>query len=373
MLEAIQSLASLRWHSQPPQLRPLPDHVTRVFVKTPSGDLELLILRPKEPVDQTSSPPVFFAHGGYGSAGVWLDWMDHLHASGYKANLYACSLRSHGGSYSVPFLRMVWSTPLDSCAEDLLACIQYAQRDARDENLAVVGHSSGGGLLQYLLAKNRLQARAICLVDAIPHFGSFGVYWNWFKTDPWFPLRSWLHLQHPTSPLSSDRLVQQAFFGRQFPRQLVSEFRRWMPAYESMRWALGMFGSFWGWLKGRPRWLGAGNIVRNLSNGTVGGRRTRICIMVGSEDMMIDVDMCRLQAAEYREALEPGSSGSGKDQTSLSASHKHRSMGTDVEGLRMEDAGGVRLVVVEGAGHHSQNDVQRDQGAQALRLFLEQV
>lgn len=146
-----------------------------------------------------------------------------------------------------------------------------------------------------------------------------------------------------------------------------------MPAYECMRWALGMFGSFWGWLKGRPRWLDAGDIVRNLSSVNGGERRTQICIMVGSEDMMIDVDMCRLQAAEYREALEPGSSGSRKDQTSLSASHKHRSMGTDVERLRMEDAGGVRLVVVEGAGHHSQNDVQRDQGAQALRLFLEQV
>ncbi|KAM0720929.1 hypothetical protein Q7P37_003214 [Cladosporium fusiforme] len=374
MLEAIRSLATLRWRSQPPQFRPLPGHVERVFVKTPSGDLELLISRPEASGHQAlPSPPVFFVHGGYGSAGVWLDWMDHLRKSGYTGVLYACSLRNHGGSYAVPFYRMVWRTSFDSCAEDLLACIRYAQRDARSEHVAVVGHSSGGGLLQYLLAKNLFQARALCLLDAIPHFGSYGVYWNWFKTDPWFPLRGWLHLQHPTSPLSSDRLVQQAFFGRSFPATMVAEFRRWMPAYESMGWPLGMFGEFWAWCIGRPRWLDAKDIVRNISRSQEENLHAQICIMVGSEDMMIDVDMCRSQVAQYREALISRASSTDSKERSLYSGQKNGADFAGIEGIQAEDAGGVHFVVIEGAGHHSQNDVQRDRGARALQRFLEQV
>lgn len=372
MLEAIQSLASLRWRSQPPQFRPLPEHIERVFVKTPSGDLELLISRPKVPSDHGSSPPVFFAHGGYGSAGVWIEWMDHLHRSSYQGVLYACSLRNHGASYPVPFFHMVWGTPFDAFADDLLACIEYAQRDARSQHLAFVGHSSGGGLLQYLLANSRLQARALCLVDAIPLFGSYGVYWNWFKTDLLFPLRSWLHLQHPTSPLSSDRLIRQAFFGRRFPQELVSEFRRWMPAYESMRWAMGMCGDFWSWLKGRPKWLDARDIVRNISKASGEDQCTRVCIMVGSEDMMIGTDMCRLQAAQYREVINSQSLSVDK-KTSPTRGQKLWPDSASLDGVHTEESREVRLVVIAGAGHHCQNDAQRDNGAVALQQFLEQV
>jgi pimeloyl-ACP methyl ester carboxylesterase len=61
-------------------------------VNTERGDLKLLISRPKQ---RSDVPPVFFAHRGYGSAGVWLDFMDHLHF-GYSGQLYAYSFRNHG-------------------------------------------------------------------------------------------------------------------------------------------------------------------------------------------------------------------------------------------------------------------------------------
>jgi hypothetical protein len=61
------------------------------------------------------------------------------------------------------------------------------------------------------------------------------VYWNWFKLDPWFMLRSLVHSQHPRSPLSSTPLVQTAFFGHEFERRAVVEFEKWMPEYESLR------------------------------------------------------------------------------------------------------------------------------------------
>lgn len=369
MVEALRSLTTLRWSTQPPQYRPLLPHVERVFVKTDHGDLELLISRPKQCSDV---PPVFFAHGGYGSAGVWLEFMDHLHNSGYSGLLYAYSFRSHGASYPVSFFNMVYRTSMDSCVEDLHACFEYAKRDARTDDLVVAGHSSGGGLLQYALARGVIRARALVLLDAIPHFGSYGVYWNWLKTDPWFPLRNVVHLQHPTSPLSSDRLVHQAFFGHEYPMERVADFRRWMPAYESMGWPLGMFGDFWAWWQGNPRWLDVKDVIANLTKPTDSGPLRRVCIIVGAEDMMIDVDMCRLQAAQYRQAFEEERARSA-EQREAPLSRRMASRMRDVGGAEVESSGGVVLAMIEGAGHHVQNDIQSSTAAQLLHQFLSGV
>lgn len=369
MAEALRSLATLRWSSQPPKYRPLPQHVERVFVKTEHGDLELLISRPKQCSDV---PPVIFAHGGYGSAGVWLEFMDHLHRLGYSGVLYAYSFRNHGASYPVSFLDMVYRTSLESCVEDLRACFEHAKQDARSDDLVVVGHSSGGGLLQYALAQNVIKARALVLLDAIPHFGSYGVYWNWLKTDPWFPMRNVVHFQHPTSPLSSDRLVHQAFFGHKYPMEKIADFRRWMPAYESMGWPLGMFGEFWAWWQGSPKWLDIKEVTANLAQPTHDAQRQKVCIIVGAEDMMIDVDMCRLQAAQYRQALEDRQADSAGYQGSLQ-SRRIASQVHAIEGTEVESFDGVELAVIEGAGHHVQNDMQSRVAAQVLLRFLERV
>lgn len=368
MLEALLSLLTLRWTSQPPQYHPLPAHIERAFVKTPRGDLELLISQPK---DKGDAPPVFFAHGGYGSASVWIDFIHHLHHAGYRGPLYAYSFRNHGASYSVSYLNMVYRTPLASCVEDLRSCLEYARQHAESGEFAVVGHSSGGGLLQHALARGLIKARALCLLDAIPHFGSYGVYWNWWKTDPWFPLRNLLHFQHPTSPLSSDRLVHQAFFGRQYPMSKVYEFRRWMPSYESMGWPIGMFGEFWAWWQGRPKWLDPKNVLRSLARPEKRDHRAQICIIVGSEDMMIDTDMCRLQTAEYRDALRHETPERNED--SLPTHRKVDPRVGDVEGVETECSGGVALAIIAGAGHHSQNDVQSASAARVFQHFLEQV
>lgn len=359
MVEALRSLATLRWSTQPPKYCPLPEHVERIFVKAEHGDLELLISRPRQ---CSNVPPVFFAHGGYGSASVWLEFMDHLHRFGYSGLLYAYSFRNHGASYHVSFLDMVYRTSLESCVEDLRACFEHAKQDARSDDLVVVGHSSGGGLLQYALARSVIKARALVLLDAIPHFGSYGVYWNWLKTDPWFPLRNLVHFQHPTSPLSSDRLVHQAFFGHEYPMEKVPEFRRRMPAYESMGWPLGMFGEFWAWWKGNPKWLDIKEIIANLVEPTDDDQH-QVCIIVGSEDMMIDIDMCRLQAAQYRQALEERQGKGLGDRSRIQS----------VEGAEVESFGGVALAVIQDAGHHVQNDVQSKVAAEVLLLFLERV
>ncbi|KAF2725492.1 alpha/beta-hydrolase [Polychaeton citri CBS 116435] len=347
MFDAITTLFKLRWTLQQPQLRPLPPHVQREFVSTQNGDLELLICQPKHPskATPTTGAPIFFLHGGYGSAGVWLEWMTYLHNAGYPGPLYAFSVRNHGASYSVPYWQMVFSTPLDAVASDAIACIDFIKSHASNTGQAtpiLVGHSSGGGLAQYMLAKGRARAHALCLVDAIPHFSSMDIYLNWFKHDPWFPLRSMFHLQHPTSPLSTPRLVHGAFFGHLFPMSRVPDFMRWMPGYESMGWPVGMMGDIVGWWRGNANWLEPRDILRNIDLGDAPAANCdKICTIVGSEDMMYDERMWNRQVREYRQGIG--------------------------------DLGSVRLVVVKGAGHHVQNDVQCEKAAEALLKFVLQA
>lgn len=169
MIDAITSLFTLRW-TQYPQIRPIPSTTSRTYVQTPGGDLELLISKPKQPIP--SAPPIFFIHGGCGHASVWLEWMTYLHEAGYGGTLYSYSARNHGASYTVPYFRMVYRTSLEDMADDLVACTQAAQEAEGGARPVMVAHSSGGGLAQHALAGARIQCRALCLLDAVPHFGN---------------------------------------------------------------------------------------------------------------------------------------------------------------------------------------------------------
>jgi hypothetical protein len=40
-----------------------------------------------------------------------------------------------------------------------------------------------------------LKHGALSLLDAILHFGSYGVYWDWLETGLWFPLRNLAQFQ----------------------------------------------------------------------------------------------------------------------------------------------------------------------------------
>lgn len=169
MLDAITSLCTLRW-TQKPQVRPLPPTVSRAYLPTLGGELELLISKPKTP--DPNAPPILFVHGGCGHASVWLEWMTYLHETGYGGTRYSYSARSHGVSYPVPYFRMVYGTSLDDMADDLVACVQAVREMEGGRDAVLVAHSSGGGLAQYALANGLVECRALCLLDAVPHFGN---------------------------------------------------------------------------------------------------------------------------------------------------------------------------------------------------------
>lgn len=125
---------------------------------------------------------------------------------------------------------------------------------------------------------------------------------------------------------------------------------------------MGMMGDFWPWLRGRPEWLHVDKIVRSISGCQSNVAKDSVCVMVGSQDVLMDLGMCRKQVAEYRDVL------AGWERKIDLAAPTENSIG----GVKVESDAGVRLVMVDGAGHHLQNDLQLDSGAEALLRFVRQ-
>jgi len=154
------------------------------------------------------------------------------------------------------------------------------------------------------------------------------------------------------------------------PSSSIREFMNWMPDYESMGWPMGQMGGFWTWLRGRSQWLDIQSIVRNISGAHDSERKDAICVMVGNQDVLMDLGMSRKSATEYRAALQVVQDG--QKQKLRSVSESDSSSISAIDGTMIESAAGVQLVIVDGAGHHLQNDVQRDAGAEALLQFVRQ-
>lgn len=144
----------------------LREGIQRMFVKTPDGDIELLCARPDKP---TSTTAVVFAHGGMGSAWVWTAYMQYLAQNGITS--YAVSTRGHGESWHPSFLRMLYATTRRMLANDLVAGIKEVEKMEGGE-VVLVGHSSGGGLSQYILDEGDVKVKGLCLLGAVPGTGS---------------------------------------------------------------------------------------------------------------------------------------------------------------------------------------------------------
>lgn len=261
----------------------------------------------------------------------------------------------------MPSYFKMWAfTAKKDLAGDVAAAMQ-AVEDLEGQKPVLVGHSSSGGLVQLVLGTGMARARALVLAGAVPYFGSMGVYKNWFRLDPWFMLRSYAHLQHPRSPLSSTKLVKRAFFCDAFPDDHVAEFEKWMPEYESLAWPIGMMYPF----------LTAKEVLGGIDGLEKGGER--VMVMAGTADRLMSPDIMSKMAQGYREALvELGRERQFvPDEAPKLASETIVSK--DGYEARIEHLGGVQLAMVDGAGHHLQNDLQRQVGGQALLNFVGQL
>lgn len=253
-------------------------------------------------------------------------------------------------------------------ALDATAGIRYVVDKHRNEgrpDIVPVGHSAGGALLQYILSeglhsppdpkKTDSEAYAvgrIGLLGVIPCYGSAGVYWNWLKLDPFCLFRMYLvHLGHPRSPLSSTRLVKQAFFCDECPDERVREFEtQEMAPYESMVWALATFRMF----------ADPGKIVRAVGLTNSSGRgsteqlRPRVLVIAGGKDVLTRPGVMAKLAGLLRDAVR-------------SVFGSVKSDGGVQEGI----TDGVEFRVVQGSGHHLMGDVYWEECAEKILRFLE--
>lgn len=264
------------------------------------------------------------------------------------------------------FWKMVF-TSQHQMALDVTVGIRYVIDKHRNEgrpDIVPIAHSAGGALLQYILSeglhsapdpkKSDSQAYVvgrIGLLGVIPCYGSVGVYWNWLKLDPLYPLRMYLfHFGHPRSPLSSTRLVKQAFFCDECPDERVREFEtQEMAPYESMAWPLATFRAF-----GDPE-----KIIRAVGLTSFSGHestelRPRVLVIAGGKDVLMRPRVMEKLVDLLRNAVR---------LMFGSAMNK----GDSREGVR----DGVEFRVVHGSGHHLMGDMYWEECAENILRFLE--
>lgn len=357
------------WTAPSGPVPPPPKGLEREFIQTPSGPIELLSSIPS--TRNPDVPPVVFAHGGMGSAWVWTQYMHFLASRGIAS--YAVSTRGHGNSWHPSFLRMLYTTTKRHLGDDLVAGIK-AVEEKEGQQVVLVGHSSGGGLSQFLLNEGDIKVKGLALLGAVPGTGSYRVYANWARFDPWFSIRMLIHGWHSNSPLSHPFLVRRAFFSADYPDAELEEFTRHLNRYESFLWPLGMLLPFTDPRKILRNISGWGGAAAAAGSADRRGSGQRVLIMAGSGDKMMTHDVQQTSAATFRTAhAELVASGeiktTGGDEAVVPLNAAE--LGT---GSESDNAGhGVQLAFVPGAGHHLQNDTMWEIGAEKLARFLEQL
>jgi pimeloyl-ACP methyl ester carboxylesterase len=366
LIDALPSLFRLRW-TQSPKLCELPEGVKRSMIRGSEGKLELLIA--ESPAEKKTKPAILFIHGGFGSASIWLPWMKYLHSNSYGGNTYALSLRGHGASFAPNFLEMAYLTSMTTLSLDIAVALKeivsLESAAGNSAGVIIAAHSAGGGLVQHALASGKLPLKAtlskigglqgLALITAIPPFGAVGVYFNWFLSDPFIWVRTYLHFGHPRSPLASTAAVRRAFFSSALPLNDVEKFETAMPKYESLIWPSQMcFGRF----------VDVDDILARM-------RGKHILIMAADGDRLMGVSGQRKMAREYANVLR------AEDMESAFTNvHDVRieAEGT-VAGEKHESGmvGSLQLNLVRGSGHHLMNDVKREEAAEVFRKWADGI
>ncbi|KAK4165074.1 Alpha/Beta hydrolase protein [Cladorrhinum sp. PSN259] len=351
-------------HFRPPPsnhpLPPLPKGITRHFVQTPSGKIEVLYAAPsssKPSPENANASPIFFVHGGMGGAWVWQEYLTFL-ASHYGIPCYAVSMRGHGSSWHPSYLRMVFATTKYMLATDVVNAIKWVEEREGGREVVYVGHSSGGGLGQYILSEKMVRVKGLVLAGAVPGFGSLPVYINWWRLDPFFTLRMIFHFYHPNSPLSHPALTRRVFFSESYPESSLLKFQSQTNRYESFLWPFGMMRSF-------------ANPFALLSQLTTPTTGQKVLVLAGEQDKIMTPTVMQDLAGMYRNAYATMVKQKKVDDSLESEEEEVRSI--KGEGDKDTAGQGVRLAFVPGAGHHLQNDVTWEIGARKLAEFYRQL
>ena len=142
------------------------------------------------------------------------------------------------------------------------------------------------------------------------------------------------------------------------PRSKIEEWQRWMPEWESLRWPVGMMRSF----------VSFTHILNNLDSSRKQG--PQVCIIAGSEDKLVGASIPSKLAETFRNAIRTQIKDRKLDRPDDDA---HEERAKQDEEIPLTTISGVRFVVLKGAPHHFQNDVQQEFGARQLLSFVEEL
>lgn len=156
------------------------------------------------------------------------------------------------------------------------------------------------------------------------------MYINWAKIDPWFTVRMLFHGWHSNSPLSHPVLTHRAFFGKEFPLASVMPFQERINRYESFLWPISMLRPF----------ASPASVWQQIQDPQQ--KTPKLLVMAGSDDKLMNVQETESLTALYRSAAKG-------------------------------DANQVQMEFVQGAGHHLQNDIQWEDGAEKLLQFYKKL
>ncbi|KAH7130404.1 Alpha/Beta hydrolase protein [Dendryphion nanum] len=356
---------ALQWRApspNPPKPSPPPTGLTRTYVTTASGPLELLSALPSQ-LDH-SKPPLFFAHGGFGCAEVWTSYMQYFASKGYAC--YSMSYRGHGNSW-YPGLWRMYFTPRNTVGDDLVAGIKYVEElekarrggNVEDAKVVLIAHSAGGALSQYILSRGLVKVQGFCMLAAVPGFGSWKVYRFWALTALiHFPYR----LYHPRYVLATTQQVHDAFFTPSTPISVVRSLERLLSPYESMLWPIqalfrfvtgpDVLSSITRW--GVPKPTSSNTKISPESSNSV---NSRFLVLAAEHDVLCTPAILEDVAQRYRAAFRELVSNKKID-------------GVSKDDLRGNE-NGVSFRVVPGLGHHLQNHVEWENGAKVILEWVD--
>lgn len=144
---------------RPPTRRPEPVFRRRDWAfPAPPADRELREVLPEAPSDR---PPLLFVHGAWEGAWIWERWMARAAQAGWPC--YAVSLRGHGDSSGSDTLKRV---PLRYYEHDVLQTITHLPAPP-----VLVGHSTGGLIVQHVLERYRSAPAGVLLASVPPGHG----------------------------------------------------------------------------------------------------------------------------------------------------------------------------------------------------------
>jgi pimeloyl-ACP methyl ester carboxylesterase len=183
------------------------------------------------------------------------------------------------------------------------------------------------------------------------------VYINWWKLDPLFTIRMWFHGGHPNSPLSHPALTRRVFFHGPVSDVYLNEFQRHINPYECFWWPLTMMRSFTSF----PR------ILTHI-HGWEKNNSARVLVLRGEYDKLMTMPVMKQLAQAFRKTYRDMVLEKKIDAGQVALTDPPTDTGAgDAQTL------GVRFCVVPDAGHHMQNDVGWEVGAQKLLEFYEQL